>query len=357
MSAIRHEEPSAAALEAVAGLYHRYFTGLILTVASRRNAADAGELVFRTFRHQHHEKFLPGLEKLGLSHLPDAVASAGYHYLANRIGGVKVEFMRESDRKAWVRFVPPRWVYEGPAICGVPGEVSRGFLRGWYAQNGVSLGNPRLGFVCTAQTMDGQHGLAGYFLEYDRDLSPEERLRFSPGEEPPPFVPEDAPGLDESLWTAERLRKANRNYAMEYVRSMLPRMAELFGPSEAAHLGNITGRLIGMQHYDETAAHLGIEGDDPEAFCRLMADFAAAEGDAAEWRAEGGGVYTVRRSGWRLFRGVEHVPTAAFDAWNGLWEGAIMVHNRFLLLDVVRRLDHGDDCFEWRIRPRRLSRV
>ena len=100
--------------------------------------------------------------------MPDAVACAAFHYLSNRIGGVRVEFMRESDRKAWVNFVPPRWIYPGASICAVPSEVSRAFLRGWYAQNGVSLGNPRLGFVCTAQTTDGQHGLSGYFLEHDR---------------------------------------------------------------------------------------------------------------------------------------------------------------------------------------------
>ncbi len=27
------------------------------------------------------------------------------------------------------------------------------------------------------------------------------------------------------------------------------------------------------------------------------------------------------------------------------------VHNRVLGLEVSRRLDHGDDAFEWRIRP------
>ena len=77
-------------------------------------------------------------------------------------------------------------IYPGASICGVPSEVSRAFLRGWYAQNGVSLENPRLGFVCTAQTTDGQHGLSGYFLEHDRELAPEERLQFRPGELPPP---------------------------------------------------------------------------------------------------------------------------------------------------------------------------
>ncbi|HSB55234.1 MAG TPA: hypothetical protein VLD58_12800, partial [Gemmatimonadales bacterium] len=77
---------------AVETLYHAYLTGLILTVVSRRGAAAAGELVFRTFRRQHLEKFLPGLEKLGLSKLPPAVACAQYHYLSNHLGGVRVEY-------------------------------------------------------------------------------------------------------------------------------------------------------------------------------------------------------------------------------------------------------------------------
>ncbi len=68
--------------------------------------------------------------------MPHAVACAAYHYLSNAVGGVAVEFMPESDTKAWVRLVPPRWIDPGAAICGVPSEVSRAVLRGWYAQNG-----------------------------------------------------------------------------------------------------------------------------------------------------------------------------------------------------------------------------
>ncbi len=199
--------PSAQAMTAVSRLYHAYMTGLMLTLVSRRNPADAAEWVFRVFRHQHHEKFLSSFDKLGLKGMPDAVACAAYHFLSNGVGGVTVEFMRESDRKAWVRFVPPRWIYPGAAICGIPSEVSRAMLRGWYAQNGVSLNNPRLGFVCTAQTTDGQHGLSGYFLEYDRDLAPEERLVFRPGELPPPFDAAAAPKLPQAEWPPERLPK------------------------------------------------------------------------------------------------------------------------------------------------------
>ena len=51
-------------------------------------------------------------------------------------------------------------------------------------------------------------------------------------------------------------------------------------------------------------------------------------------------------------RGVDAPASAVFDSWNALWEGALAVHNRHLLLDVCQRLDRDDPCFEWRIRPR-----
>src|SRR5579859_7276550 len=166
----------------LADLYHAYFTGLILSVVTRRGTPEAAEFVFRVFRRQQQERFLSGLVKLGIDHLPPAVAAAQYHYLSNWIGGVHVEYMYESDRKAWIRYPPPRWIWKGTAICGIPSEVSRAMLRGWHANNGVVLGNPRLGFVCTGQTVDGQPGLEGYYKEWDYDLAPEERLQFSPGE-------------------------------------------------------------------------------------------------------------------------------------------------------------------------------
>ena len=336
-------------MQAAARLYHAYFTGLILTLVTRRSDADAAEWMFRLFRHQHHEKFLSSFEKLGLKAMPDAVACAAYHYLSNSVGGVRVEFVRESDTKAWVHFVPPRWVYPGAAICGVPSEVSRAMLRGWYAQNGVSLGNPRLGFVCTAQTTDGQHGLAGYFREYDHDLAPEERLLFRPGELPPPFDAAAAPKLPAAGWPPERLAKAERNYCMEYIRSGLPRLVEVFGPAEAGHLGRVAGRLIGAQAYRETAELLGISGDGPEAFAELMLRLAGGEGDAADI-THGTGATLLRRPAWRIMRGLGLQSPAVFEAWNGLLEGLLSVHNRSLVLEVTERLDFGDPATTWRIR-------
>ncbi len=336
-------------LQAAARLYHAYFTGLILTLVTRRSGADAAEWIFRLFRHQHHEKFLSSFDKLGLRAMPDAVACAAYHYLSNSVGGVRVEFMRESDSKAWVHFVPPRWIYPGAAVCGVPSAVSRAMLRGWYAQNGVSLGNPRLGFVCTAQTTDGQHGLAGYFREYDYDLASEERLLFRPGDLPPPFDAAAAPKLPAAGWPPERLAKAERNYCLEYIRSGLPRLVEVFGPAEAGQLGRVAGRLVGAQAYRETAKLLGISDDSPQAFAELMVRLADGEGDCAEVVTASSGV-TVRRPTWRLMRGLGPLSPAIFEAWNGLLEGLLSVHNRWLVLETTERLDFGDATTTWRIR-------
>src|SRR2546421_7083642 len=129
---------------AVSELYHAYFTGLILSVVTRRNTADAAEFVFRVFRRQQQERFLPGLEKLGLSSLPHAVAAAQYHYLSNWIGGVSVEYIYESDRKAWIRYPPPRWIWRGTAICGVPRGGSRAMLGGRHGDNRGALREPQL---------------------------------------------------------------------------------------------------------------------------------------------------------------------------------------------------------------------
>ncbi|MFC1886451.1 hypothetical protein ACFLZM_05285 [Thermodesulfobacteriota bacterium] len=340
---------------AVYRLCHAYLTGLILSTVLRRSRTDAAELVFRTFRRQHLEKFLPGLKKLGLTGLPDAVACAQYHYLSNHLGGVRVEYIYENDRKAWVRYVPPRWIYDGTAICGMPTEVSRAMMLGWHAHNGVSLKNPRLGFICTKQTTDGQPGLEGYYLEYHRDISPEERLRFEPGEEGPDFDPDSAPRVEGADWPHDRMQKILRNYAMAYVRTILPELSRLFGPGDGGALGRITGKLIGMQYYYETAQLLDVRGVTAIDFAEYMVRMGRAQGDEIDYQNNGSNVM-VRQNGWRLMQGLWPLSPAVFDSWNGLFEGAISVHNRHLRLEVTSRMDLGDDCFMWRIKEQTIGK-
>lgn len=328
------------AWEAVAEWYHAFFTGMVLSAVTRRSVADAAELVFRVFRRQQETLFLPGLRKLGLAGLPHAVAAAQYHYLSNAIGGVAVEYMPESDRKAWVRYAPPRWVWQGTAICAVPGEVSKAVLRGWHANNGVALGNRRLGFVCTKQTVEGQDGLEGYYYEYDHDLLPEDRLRFARHEEAPDFDPALAPVLPTATWPAARLKKAKRNYAIAYMRTAIPAAIQLFGPHEAVVLLGMTGRLIGMQFYAQTARALGLtpgEGD----FRHFMLALAAAQDDTAETFGTDG----IRQTSWQAMKGVQDLHPVAFACWNGLLEGALAAHDR--RMELV-----AEEALVWRVRKK-----
>ena len=137
---------------------------------------------------------------------------------------------------------------------------------------------------------------------------------------------------------------------MEYIRSGLPRLAEIFGPAEAAHLGRVTGRLVGAQLYQRDGGAAGYRGRGAEAFAAFMVRLAAGEGDAAEAGREGDAVL-VRRPAWRLMRGLAPLSPAVFEAWNGLLEGALAVHDRFLLLEVLAG-STGATAFLWRLRDR-----
>lgn len=330
------------AWRASADLHQRFLTGLILRAVVFKGEAAATELTFRTFRAQHEEKFLAGWKSLGLSHLPPAVACAQYIYLANHVGGVKCEFIPESDKKAWVRYLPPRWIWDGAAICAVPNEVSIAFMRGFHSQVGVSLGNPNLGFVCTRITTQIDPCLEGYFIEEDHPLLPDERLRFRFGEEEPDVDPAKLPHVE---WSEERMVKAKRNYAVQYIRSILPAAVSLFGEEEASRLGREAGRLIGMQCYDATSALIGVEGNDAVAFARYLATLLAAGGDEAEVQGT-----EISTRTWRMMKDKKGVTPACFDAWNALFEGALAVHNRHLRLEVTDRMDAGAAHWAWRVR-------
>ena len=331
----------------VADLYHAYFTGLTLTVVTRRGAREAAEFMFRVFRRQQQERFLPGLKKLGLDHLPPAVAAAQYHYLSNWIGGVHVEYMYESDRKAWIRYPPPRWAWKGTAICGIPGEVSRAMLRGWHANNGVALGDLRLGFVCTKQTVDGQDGLEGYYYEYDHPLELDERLVFARHLEAPLFDPAKAPALPVDRWPQARLEKAHRNYAMEYVKTAAPVMVQLFGPDEAGHLLHLTGKLIGMQYFDEVAQALGEKRGDAKEFSSFLVALFKAQDDAAEV-AQSEGAFEIRQPSWKLMADVGDAHPACAKVLEGLFEGLAAGCGRHIGVRM-RAASGGKPTFVWSI--------
>ena len=249
----------------------------------------------------------------------------------------------ESDTKSWVRYVPPRWIFDGTAVCGIPTEVSRAMLHGWHGHNGVSLGNDRLGFVCTMQTTDGQPGLEGYYIEEDHPLAPEDRVRFRPGEHPP----SDPVELPRPAWDPMRLVKVERNYATDYIRSILPELCAVLGPADAAAVGTIAARQIGMQYHAAVMAKLGPGGEFVDRFARLL----RAHGDDVDV-VETGADTVVRLARSSLLDDLG-LPTEGFDAWNGLWEGMAAMEQHRLVL--THRRDAGDEMWSWRVLG--LSRI
>ena len=318
--------PRIGAGQALATLYNALATAMVVSLVARRGPEVAREYVFRFFRRQHLEKFRAGLDKLGLAGLPHAVACALYHYHSNALGGVKTEYVRESDRKAWVRYPPPRWMWRGTAIAAIPHEVSAAMLHGWHGHNGVTLGNDKLGFVCTGMTVDGMPGLEGYYLEHDRPVAESGRVRFAYGEEAMPrFDPAQAPKLDAASWPAERLARVHTRYAMEYVRTMLPVLQELLGAEEARmELGRVA-RLVGLQFYEETATG--------QPFTQWLQSMLEAQGEEVD---------DLSIARWKLLEGIALPDRAGgFEAWNELWVGAALAHDRFMRLEA--RLEIRDD--------------
>ena len=323
-----------SAIEAQAELHHQLLLGLQLMVATRAGPQAVGDWMFALFRRQHEDKFLSGFGKLGLQGLPHAVACARYHVLSNAIGGVAVEYMEESDTKAWVRFRYPRWMYDGAAICGVPLEASRGFLRGWYAHNGVSLGNPRLGFVCVSEDMSGQYGLCGYFRETPQDLTEDQRLVFAPHERPPRFDPAQQPQPPAAAWDAERLAKAKRNYALDYIRNGLPTLVQTLGRVRARELATRAARLTGLQQYRHLAEAVGAVDGGPRDAAAFLAAMFAGMGDDCRIEDSPTGVRLHHR-GLRLLRGLGDDDRAdLLSCWTELWRGTVHSHRAFMDLKL-----------------------
>ena len=210
---------------------------------------------------------------------------------------MKTGYLRESDRKAWVRYPPPRWIWKGTAIAAVPHEVSAAILHGWHGHNGISLDNPGLGFVCTGMTVDGKPGLEGYYFDYGRPLAEDERVRFAYDEEMPRIDWSTQPKLETANWPEERRLRTFRSYAMYYVQTMLPVLQDLLGPADARTEMGRVARLVGLQFHEETARELGLPTDVERGDAESARDFArwlSAILEAA-WRGDRDGRERRRR--------------------------------------------------------------
>ena len=337
----------AKAIKAQGHIHHAFLLGLQLMVSTRKGPDIVEAWMFKLFRRQHQEKFLSSFKKLGLEGLPHAVACAQYHTLSNGIGGVPVEYMYESDQKASVRFRYPRWMYHGATICGVPIGVSRGFLTGWYGHNGVSLNNARLGFVCVSKDMTGEFGLCGYFKEYDCDLRDDERLQFAKSELPPAFIEAQQPSPPAGDWNDVRLEKANRNYAMDYIRNGLSALTDVIGAAETVELAGTAARLIGLQYYPETLAIIGGVDGDIGAAASYLHTMMSGMGDELSNIDQTATRARFQQTGLRIVRGLDpEEGRIVLACWRELWLGTVRSHRCMMTL----KMEHiSYDTLRWTI--------
>jgi hypothetical protein len=340
------------------GLWTSLWTGITLACLRTHGQEAIVELELSSLRRHQRKHFLPGLAKLGLGDAPtDAIRCGRYHYFSNTLGGLPMEYVEESPRKVWVRYRPPFWIGDGVTQpCAGPAALGSAFgraaFRGWHARNGAALGNPRLAFVQTQKLTDGDPWDAGYFLEADCDLEPDETYQRRPGEWGPRFDPAAAPKLPHADWPAERRMRALRSYAVDHTATRFTVLAEMLGVGAAAAVVEHAFRTVLAQRSIELPRALGLGPvETPLDAARFAAAVRALLDDPVEIE-EGAGEAVLRSASSRMWRD-EPVPLSAIDAAiASAWSATLPLHAPGLRCRLVRALSAGDACDEWRFDDR-----
>jgi hypothetical protein len=97
-------------------------------------------------------------------------------------------------------------------------------------------------------------------------------------------------------------------------------MVQLFGPEDAGYLLHLTGKLIGMQYFDEVAAALSMSRGGAREFAAFLGALLAAQDDAAE-TATSEGTVEIRQQSWKLMDDVADHHRACTGVLEGLFEG------------------------------------
>ena len=139
--------------------------------------------------------------------------------------------------------------------------------------------------------------------------------------------------MPESSWPKPRLEKAYRNYAMEYVRTAAPVAVQLFGPEDAGYLLHLTGKLIGMQYFDEIARGLKTGRGGAREFDAFMFALFEAQDDLAE-NGESHDVYEIVQQSWKLMADVPDYHPACAKLLQGLAEGLAAGCGRGIAVDL-----------------------
>lgn len=321
----------------------------------RSHGQDAiGDLEYGSLRRHQLKHFRDGIEKLGLDAEPsDAVRCAKYHYFSNSLGGRRMEYVEESPTKVWIRYRPPFWICDGvdapmASIAALGPPIGRAAFRAWHAHNGALLGNPRLAFVQTQSQCDGDPWEAGYFIERDRVLEPEETYERRPGEWGPPFDPARAPTLPHTTWPAERLARALRNFAVDHTASRIAVLTATYGIVDAAAITEHAWRVVLLQRSRWLPQALGLDAiDDARTAAVYFARAAALIDDDVEVEPDDGAAI-VRHPSARLWRDEPVALPGIEQAIARAWEATLPLHVPGIRVTLERAASRGDADYAWR---------
>jgi hypothetical protein len=286
---IRNEELEALKKRVeLAGAFGWSVVSGVTAIVLREKGEAALNNVWRALMaaEQSH-RFVDALEKLGIRNDPPAVTAAKYHYFSNSIGGLNLQYIEESPKKVWIRYLPPWGTFPGISALAVPSSVRRTILSTWHPRNGELLGCPRLGWVATKFVAEGHPYDEGYFMEYDRDLAPEERFRVEHVEHTPAFDAAKAPKLDPAAWPEVRILKGSANYASDYVKHVLEVVVRQFGMHTASYMVATAMKLLAVQFTPSLKASTGVQGTSPAALAQTYAAIIGAFKNAPQWKSTG----------------------------------------------------------------------
>ncbi|MGL3210625.1 hypothetical protein [Bradyrhizobium sp. BR 1433] len=269
------QEVDITALRADCNLSGKYwgktFSALTLVTFREKGEEAAKRLWMLLLEQQQNDSYREGLRKLGIrDDEPPAVKAAKYHYLSNQFAGLKMEYIEESPKKVWIRYLAPLGIYPGVAMMAIPGPLRRATTMGWHPKNGKLMGCPRLGWVVTKIMVEGEPCDEGFFMEYDHDLAPGEEWRFEPATRTPEFDPSKAPWLDPEVWPEARKLKAGRNYARAYVKTAVDGLFQLFGQQTTYFLVSQVMRSMAIQFTRELKQDMGIGGTDAKSVAAFL---------------------------------------------------------------------------------------
>lgn len=237
----------------------RTFAALTAVTFREHGEQAANDLWFRVLTSEQRDRYHEGLLRLGIGNDPPAVAAAKYHYFTNMIGGLEMQYVRESDTKVWIRYLAPMWTYPGIAIMAMPASVRRTIFGAWHPRNGRYMGCPRLGYVATKFSMDGDPYDEGYFMEYDHDITEEQSYRIEVVLHTPEFHAASAPVLDPALWPEARILKARPKFSSGYVRATVDALYASVGEFKTHQIVRTTMRLLAIQTAPDLAAQAGLQ--------------------------------------------------------------------------------------------------